>query len=280
MLNPQDIFTARILLVDDKPSNIQVLEQLLAKVGYTGFESTTDPCQVCTLHRNNSYHLIVLDLEMPVMDGFEVIEGLKVIEKDCYLSVLALTAQPEHKLRALSAGAKDFVTKPFDLIEIETRIRNLLEVRLLYNALNQYNQHLEKIVIERTAALRASEERFRRYAELSSDWYWEQDSTGRFTQVYGPVQEMLGILEQGNILMADKEMVWNEAERSHLARCIAERQPFLDFVYSRINAGGDQTYFMVSGEPMFDASGRFTGYRGVGKEVPPSLIKSPPIIAA
>ena len=74
----------------------------------------------------------MLDLQMPGMDGFEVMESLKEIEIDGYLPVLVLTAQPDHKLRALKAGAKDFITKPFDLAEVLIRVYNMLEVRLLH----------------------------------------------------------------------------------------------------------------------------------------------------
>ena len=80
----------------------------------------------------NRYSLILLDLQMPGMDGFQVMEGLKEIEEDGYLPVLVITAQPAHKLRALEAGAKDFVSKPFDLAELRARVHNILEVRLLH----------------------------------------------------------------------------------------------------------------------------------------------------
>ena len=88
--------------------------------------------EVCELHRKNRYDLILLDLQMPGMDGFQVMEGLKEIETDGYLPVLVITAQPGHKLRALQAGAKDFVSKPFDALEVLTRVHNMLEVRLLH----------------------------------------------------------------------------------------------------------------------------------------------------
>ena len=114
---------------------------------------------------------------------------------------------------------------------------------------------------ERTTELRESEARFRRFTELASDWYWEQNESGQFTQESGPVQEMLGDI---NPLPATR---WNETERTMLKANIAARRPFLDFVYSRTNNDGAQQYFQVSGEPMFDASGRFTGYRGVGRDV-------------
>ena len=107
--------------------------------------------------------------------------------------MLVITAQPGHKLRALQAGAKDFVSKPFDLVEVKTRIHNLLEVRLLYRKLGDYAALLEQTVQERTAELRESEARYRSLTELASDWYWEQDENGNFSKVSGPVLEMLGI---------------------------------------------------------------------------------------
>ena len=193
MISELEILNASILIVDDQKANVELLEEMLRDAGYACIASTSDPYEVCVLHRKFHYDLILLDLQMPGMDGFQVMEGLKEIEKDGYLPVLVITAQPDHKLRALAAGAKDFVSKPFDLAEVQTRIHNMLEVRLLYKKLEQHNQILEQTVLERTAELRDSEARFRRLTELSSDWYWEQDKTGHFTMIYGPVVEMLGI---------------------------------------------------------------------------------------
>jgi serine phosphatase RsbU (regulator of sigma subunit) len=105
---------------------------MLAVAGYVSVDSTMDPKAVCELHRKNRYSLILLDLQMPAMDGFQVMEGLKEIEEGGYLPVLVITAQPNHKLRALEAGAKDFVSKPFDLAELRARVHNILEVRLLH----------------------------------------------------------------------------------------------------------------------------------------------------
>ncbi len=145
----------------------------------------------------------------------------------------------------------------------------MLEVRLLYKKLEKYNQLLEQTVEERTAELRESEARFRRLTELSSDWYWEQDENGQFTKIYGLVFEMLGIRVDGALVNTreDQGARWNEAERKILEAKLAARRPFLDFVYSRTIPDGSLQYLMVSGEPMFDTSGRFTGYRGIGKDV-------------
>ena len=264
-----DILAASILIVDDQAANVQLLELLLAEAGYTQVTSTLHPEEVCALHRKNHYDLILLDLQMPVMDGFAVMEALKTNEFDSYLPVIVLTAQPGHKLRALQVGAKDFISKPFDLIEVKTRIHNMLEVRLLYKKLENYNQQLEETVAERTAQLRESEARYRSLTELACDWYWEQDETGEFTKVSGPVLEMLGI-QVGPLRTDSSELLpsgWNDEERVKLHEIIINRQPFLEFVLHRDVPGGKQQVFQVSGEPMFDRLSRFVGYRGIGQEM-------------
>lgn len=144
MVDAAAILDASILIVDDQESNVILLEQLLSAAGYARVSSTMNPREVCALHWKNGYDLILLDLQMPGMDGFQVMAGLKTNESESYLPVIVLTAQPGHKVRALQAGAKDFISKPFDLVEVKTRIHNMLEVRLLYKALENYNKVLEK----------------------------------------------------------------------------------------------------------------------------------------
>ena len=269
MLEASEILKAGILIVDDQEANVRLLEKMLRNVGYQRLTSTMDPRAVCALHLAHHYDLILLDLQMPEMDGFQVMEDLKEIETEGYLPVLVITAQPGHKLRALQAGAKDFVSKPFDLIEVQTRIHNMLEVRLLYQKLGDYNKVLEQTVLERTAELRASEARFKSFTELSSDWYWEQDSEGKFTKVSGPVFEMLGI-DADDMLSGTSTVFagrWNATERAQLDANIAARRSFRDFVYSRHLSDGTLQYLQVSGEPIFDSASRFIGYRGIGMDV-------------
>ena len=143
MIDASKIHAAKILIVDDQAANVRLLSRTLGNDGYASVESTMDPEAVCALHRQNHYDLILLDLNMPSMDGFQVMEGLKEIERDGYLPVLVITAQPEHKLRALKVGAKDFVSKPIDLAEVLMRVYNMLEVRLLHL---ETKQLYEKIV--------------------------------------------------------------------------------------------------------------------------------------
>jgi len=148
MVSPADILSARILIVDDREANVRLLEGMLRIAGYTAVESTTSPQEVRELHRQRRYSLILLDLQMPGMDGFQVMEELKAVEEDGYLPVLVITAQPAHKLRALEAGAKDFVSKPFELAELRARVHNILEVRLLHRETRNYSKVLEETVRE------------------------------------------------------------------------------------------------------------------------------------
>jgi serine phosphatase RsbU (regulator of sigma subunit) len=172
MVSSADILNARILVVDDKETNVRLIEGMLRVAGYASIESTTNPNEVCELHRKNRYDLILLDLQMPGMDGFQVMEGLKEIEEDGYLPVLVITAQPDHKLRALQAGAKDFVSKPFDLAELGARVHNILEVRLLHLETKNYSKVLEETVRELEASrevirLKSLEERKKSEQELA-----------------------------------------------------------------------------------------------------------------
>jgi DNA-binding response OmpR family regulator len=154
MLTESDFLSAKILIVDDEPAHVHLLERLLQSVGYLNVTSTMDPQQVCRLHREQSFELILLDLQMPVLDGFGVLEALQAeAGTNTVLPVIALTAQPGHKLRALQAGARDFINKPLDVVEVKIRIRHRLEVALLYKLLEAHNQELERTVQERTAAL-------------------------------------------------------------------------------------------------------------------------------
>jgi len=267
-LDPSDILSARILMVDDQLSNVQLMEQLLVEAGYVNVSATVDPREACELHRKNDYDLILLDLQMPDIDGFQVMEILRTNESESYLPVIVLTAQPAHKVRALQCGAKDFISKPFDLLEVKTRIHNMLEVRLLYKKLKNYNDLLEQTVQERTAELRESEARYRCLTELACDWYWEQDETGKITKAGGPVLEMLA--NSVNDLVSQEGAAkggWDEVARGELKSRIAARQPFLDFVLGRVNSDGSRQRYQISGQPMFNCYCGYVGYRGIGVEL-------------
>lgn len=156
MIHPADILCGRILIVDDQKPNVLLLERMLKGAGYSSICSTMDPTEVRSLHAGESFDLILLDLQMPVMTGFQVMAELKLDSPNGYLPVLVITAQPDHRLRAFQAGAKDFVSKPFELSEVLARVHNFLEARLLYKALGKQNEVLELRVQERTKDLQQS----------------------------------------------------------------------------------------------------------------------------
>ncbi|WP_374360590.1 diguanylate cyclase domain-containing protein [Pseudoduganella danionis] len=147
MPSREDILNARILVVDDNADNLELMCEILHDGGYRDVSATSQPEQVCAMHRQHGYDLILLDLQMPGFNGFQVMQGLKEIEQGGYLPVLALTAQPSFKIAALEAGARDFISKPFDLMEVYKRIHNMLEVRLLYRELAQYSRQQQALAL-------------------------------------------------------------------------------------------------------------------------------------
>jgi CheY-like chemotaxis protein len=254
------ILHSRILVVDDQAAHVHLLERLLQDTGYVNVSSTMDPRTVGVLHREHPYDLILLDLQMPGLDGFGVMAELAALTGSSCLPVIVLTAQPVHKLRALQAGARDFINKPFEMVEVQVRIHHMLEVRLLQKQLEAHNRDLERKVQERTAALQDSEARYRSLTELAVDWFWEQNDEGSFTKVSGPVMELLGIDTDS---ATDS---WDAAERQTLTDNITARRPFLDLVMHRRRPDGSRQQFRISGQPMFDRHCHFIGYRGLGVE--------------
>jgi CheY-like chemotaxis protein len=132
MVDASAVLKGKVLIVDDQQASVRVLEKMLQGAGYSSVTSTVDPRIVSDLHGKNHYDLILLDLQMPGMDGFQVLEALKRVESEGYLSVLVMTAHPGHKRRALQAGARDFISKPFNAVEVLARVYNMLELRLLH----------------------------------------------------------------------------------------------------------------------------------------------------
>ena len=165
MISQADIYGARILIVDDQQVNLQLLEHLLESGGYTSLTSTLDAHAVAALHQQHQYDLIILDLVMPAMSGYAVMDALRPLELEGYLPVLVIAADPDARLAALASGARDFISKPFDALEVLTRIHNMLEVRLLHRAARNYSARLESMVSQRTAELR----RFRGAMDATSD---------------------------------------------------------------------------------------------------------------
>jgi DNA-binding NtrC family response regulator len=244
MINVSDILNAGILIVDDQEANVQLLEQMLRSAGYVSITSTMDPGKVCELYVKNRYDLILLDLQMPGMDGFQVMEGLKAIETDSYVPVLVITAQPGHKLRALEAGAKDFISKPFDLVEVQTRIHNMLEVRLLYKKIENYSKVLEQTVQERTGELH------RTNVQLSQEIEERKGTEESLRSAYAENKQLKDRFEAENIyLHKDIDREFNFGE-------IIGRSNALEYVFFRVEQVAPQ-----------DATVLLLGETGTGKGV-------------
>jgi len=185
--NPTEPITrARILIVDDQAPNIRLLERLLTSAGYHRLYSTTAPEQVAALVGQVSPDLILLDLHMPGLDGFGVMAQLQgLLSGERYLPVLVVTADlsVEVRQRALGAGAKDFLNKPFDAVEALLRIRNLLITRFLYLQLDKHNRGLEATVQERTRKLEIARLEILERLALAAEF--RDDNTGEHTRRVG-----------------------------------------------------------------------------------------------
>lgn len=127
MSAPHDLLRAPILIVDDQQCNLRLLEFALRRAGYVGVASTSEPMEVCALQGLNDYALIILDLQMPNMNGFQVMEELRKIDGGKRIAILVLSADPSQMTRALAAGAAGFLSKPFVLAEVVQRVHDLLD---------------------------------------------------------------------------------------------------------------------------------------------------------
>ncbi len=148
MVSTAEILKGNILIVDDRQPMVVLLKRILHSGGFVSVTTTTEPGRVCELHREHDYQLILLDIEMPGMNGFQVLEELKRSAPDNMPPVLVITAHPARRLEAFQAGARDFIGKPFEITEVLARVRNLLEMRLLQLETQRYIMALEERVRE------------------------------------------------------------------------------------------------------------------------------------
>ncbi len=192
-MDARQLLSSRILVVDDEPTNIRALERLLNRAGYQEVKGLTDPRKVLTAFDSFEPDLLLLDLRMPWMDGFEIMEALNGrIPNDQYFPILVLTGDlsPDVRERALSMGARDFVTKPFDTTEALLRIKNLLEARVLHLQLRRYNETLEERVAERTRDLAEAQVEIIHRLALAAEY--RDDLTGRHAERVGLLSALIG----------------------------------------------------------------------------------------
>jgi putative two-component system response regulator len=179
MIDPSEhILQSKILIVDDQQPNILLLEKILELEGYTNLHSSSDPREVVPRHQEHHYDLILLDIRMPYLDGFQVMEQVDAMFHCDYLPIIVLTAQMdvETRIRALEAGAQDFLTKPFHQLEVLHRIRNYLEVRTLYNHRRKHGNLLEEKIRQRTREL--EETRLEIIRRLAAAGEYRDNETG------------------------------------------------------------------------------------------------------
>jgi len=217
-----EILNAKILIVDDQEVNVELLDQMLSESGYSCVTSTTNPEEVCALHHENDYDLILLDLQMPEMDGFQVLEALQAENPEGYIPVLVITAQPGHKVRALEAGAKDFISKPFELVEVKTRIRNMLEVRMLYKELQNHNKRLEQTVQERTSDLTSAN------IQLTQEIEERKKAEKSLYKSYAEIKRLKDRLQGENVYLR------NEVDQKYNFGEIVGQSDALAVVYSQV----------------------------------------------
>lgn len=155
MISDEKILTAKVLAIDDSIIDIKILNKILTKAGFINITTTTDSTQAIDLYKKIRPDLILLDLIMPEMDGFAVMRQLSVLNPDDYLPVLVVTAGDESvRFKALQSGAKDFLHKPYDYLDVLLKSRNIIEVRLLYNQIKNQNASLEQQINERIKEIR------------------------------------------------------------------------------------------------------------------------------
>ncbi len=186
------VFTkARILIIDDEATNVEVLRRVLERSGFTRVQTTTDPREARTLYLDFRPDLILLDLHMPHVDGLAVMDELNEIAEATYLPILILTGDvsPEARRDALSRGAKDFVHKPFSTDEVLLRIGTLLETRFLYLQIQSQNQMLEAKVRERTRELEGAQ--FEIIERLAKAAEFRDDNTGQHTERVGQMAALM-----------------------------------------------------------------------------------------
>jgi PAS domain S-box-containing protein len=243
VLGTSEILRAKLLIVDDQEANVSLLEQMLRGAGYSSISSTKDPFEVCDLHASNRYDLIILDLQMPRMDGFQVMEKLKAVETSGYLPVLVITAQPDQKVRALRAGAKDFVSKPFDLTEVLLRVHNMLEVRLLHE-----NETL------------LNEKRLRDSQRIAGIGDWEFDFVEKRLLWSDEIYRILGISRAD--FPPNSETFYNQVHPDDLAFVLREKEAAalgirrVDFQHRIIRPDGEIRHVHQITAMIFDDDGR------------------------
>jgi diguanylate cyclase (GGDEF)-like protein/PAS domain S-box-containing protein len=284
---------ARILVVDDRPTNRAVLKAVLRPPLYQVTEAAGGHSALA-LVANNAFDLIILDLLMPDLNGLEVLKTIRKTHSASALPVIMVTVKDEGSgvVEALESGANDYISRPIDFPVLFARIQAQLSRKRMEDALRDAQEDLERRIEARTAelintnrtlkaeiserkrvedALRASEERFKDFAQTGADWFWEMGPDLRFTYLAGRYFEALG-LERRAVLGRTREEVhagWIVDAAAWEGHCqgLKARCAFSDFEFTWVRPDGKEKVLRISGKPIFDASGIFQGYRGADRDI-------------
>jgi len=199
MFDTINYFNSKILIVDDEPANVKLLDNMLRQAEYTSIETTTDSREVVEIYQKFQPDLVLLDLKMPHLDGFQVMEALNKIENKGYLPVIVLTAQADNMncVRALDAGALDFLGKPFDFIEVSLRIKNLLKLLSIIKLSNKENQDLKNIIHEREVELTTEKKKLKE--EMAVRRKCEAQIKKHFLKLDEEIDELDRLLDTSNL---------------------------------------------------------------------------------
>jgi diguanylate cyclase (GGDEF)-like protein/PAS domain S-box-containing protein len=267
MNTPAEVLDAKILVVDDQVANVKLLEYMLASAGYTSVSSVTDPREVVGLYRKNRYDAVLLDLNMPYISGFDVMDSLLSLETDHYLPILVITAQPDHKLRALEAGATDFISKPFDQMEVLTRIRNMLTIRLLHKNLHAYQGALERRSEELSSANRFLDS----VIENIPNMIFIKDAEHlRFVRLNRAGEQMIGCNRAEMLGKSDHEMFSSQEADFFVAkdRQVLESRVILDIAEEQIGTRDKGIRILHTKKvPVLDEHGKPSHLLGISEDV-------------
>jgi len=205
MISDEMIFAGRILAIDDNVLNIQILKKILTNAGFINITTTTDPTRALELYKEIQPDLILLDLNMPKMGGFAIMLQFSLLNPDDYLPILIVTAEEESvRFKALQSGAKDFLHKPYEHLDVLLKSRNIIEVRLLHNQIKNHNISLEQQVNDRIKEIRDT--RLEVIQRLASAAELRDAGTGRHIYRMSRYSQLLALAigfskEQGELLL-------------------------------------------------------------------------------
>jgi PAS domain S-box-containing protein len=267
-------YMPKILAVDDKMDNLITLSALLKNLmtGCAVITARSGPEGIAKAKAERP-DVILLDIKMPDMDGFETCRRLMSDESTRRIPVIMITAiksDTQSRIKGLETGANAFLSKPIDEVELISQVKVALRIKEAEDALRTERDSLERVVEERTTALKEREERFRSLVESTSDWIWAINAEGRYFYTSPQVGDFLGYKPDEVLGKTPFDfMPQKEAERVKgiFQEILKARRPFKGLENLNVKKNGEPVVLETSGIPIFDAAGNFGGYHGVDRDI-------------